>query len=280
MKIATPLGTLPDKYGDKKSIALIKEAGFDGYDYSIESNNHRVFQDDGLEYTKELRAYTDSINFPCLQAHAPFGYIGGEDDFNKYVAIHLRALEVCHILGCPVVVIHPANNFSAEDNYKFMYQKLLPTAEKLNVKIATENMWNWRVPGRLAIPAACGTAEDFNAHIDIANSPFMTGCLDIGHAEMPFAPGAVNMIKGMGKKHIGALHVHDNNLIDDDHSYPFTGKINWQPIIDALREIEYDGVFTFECSGLYKKVPEELALPTLKFLCEIGRYFTNQIEKR
>ncbi len=279
MKIVTPVGdTLVNKVGDKEAIRLIKEAGFDGYDYTVSNGAHRIYQEDGLEYAKEIRAYADSIGIPCLQAHAPFGYIGGEADFDKFVSLHTRMLEVCNILGCPLVVIHPANNFSAEDNYKYLYQKLLPLAEKYGVKIATENMWNWRVPGRLTIPAACGTAEDFNAHIDIANSQFMTGCLDIGHAEMPFSPGAEKMIKAMGKN-VGALHIHDNNLIDDEHIYPYCGRIDWQPILDALREINYSGVLTFECSSLYSKVPAPLTVPALKFLCEIGKYFASEIEK-
>jgi len=58
------------------------------------------------------------------------------------------------------------------------------------------------------------------------------------------------------------------------------GRIEWQPIIDAFREIGYDGTFTFECDdAVMKTYPVELYPALLKLLEQTGRYFINKITK-
>ena len=43
-----------------------------------------------------------------------------------------------------------------------------------------------------------------------------------------------------------ALHIHDNNLHDDLHRIPLTVKMDYEPILAALAEVNYGGVFTLE----------------------------------
>jgi sugar phosphate isomerase/epimerase len=44
------------------------------------------------------------------------------------------------------------------------------------------------------------------------------------------------------------MHVHasDNHGIHDDHLVPGKGSIAWKPVVAALREIGFDGMFTLE----------------------------------
>jgi len=50
--------------------------------------------------------------------------------------------------------------------------------------------------------AACATSEDFLAHIHAVNDDFLVACLDVGHAEMrPSGSGLVPMIQAL--KEIG-----------------------------------------------------------------------------
>jgi sugar phosphate isomerase/epimerase len=68
-------------------------------------------------------------------------------------------------------------------------------------------------------------------------------CLDIAHAHMQGS--VLNAIRTAGSR---LMHVHasDNHGIHDDHLVPGKGSIAWKPVVAALREIGFDGMFTLE----------------------------------
>ena len=43
--------------------------------------------------------------------------------------------------------------------------------------------------------------------------------------------------------YIGCLHVHDNDGIHDLHQAPYSGVIDWKEVMQALKDINYQGVF-------------------------------------
>jgi hexulose-6-phosphate isomerase len=139
------------------------------------------------------------------------------------------------------------NDGTPEENAE-MYFELLPFAKEHNVKIATENMWNWKKFHRHSCFAACATPESFNAHLDAVNDDYLVACLDIGHAEMKGSEtSAPEMIRGLNKR-LKALHIHDNDKLHDSHQIPFSMNIDFAAIVDALQEIGYDGYLTLEAS--------------------------------
>ncbi|MBQ3046857.1 MAG: sugar phosphate isomerase/epimerase [Clostridia bacterium] len=282
MKLVMLTSELSRRFGDKKALELIKDAGFDGYDYSMFDNvNDSIFNNDNyVEYAKNLRELSEQLNLPCLQAHAPSPLMRTIDQVLPLEPIFLRSIEVASILGCKIIVIHPGSFLTAKENKIHIYDKLLPYAQKLGVTIATENMFKWK-EGMEEIetePSACGTAKDFVEHIDLINHPNFTACLDIGHAEMVNCEGAVKIIKELGGDRLKALHVHDNDLFHDDHTTPFVGKINWVEVTRALKEIGYKGHFTFENSNFLKGFPNELIPQCLKLMEQSGRYLIKLIE--
>ncbi len=278
MKLVTNTGLLGKRWNDFKAVRMITEAGFDAFDFSMDDKEHAIRGDDYLDHAKKVRYVAKECGIPCVQAHSPFGRIGSAEDFEQFIALHTRAMEMCHVLECDLLVVHPGNDYSARENYEYLYEKLLPTAERLGVRMATENMWNYRDETKtLTYPTACGSVEDFAAQIDMANSPYLVGCLDLGHAEMTDAPGAAALIRGLGKDRIACLHVHDNDLVHDSHTLPFSGKINWESVIEALREIDYEGHFTYEAGGFYKRYPDELIPTALSHMERVGRYLIKRL---
>lgn len=195
MYISTEIGSF-DAYGDKtKIIKMLKNAGFDAYDCSMcygEQCGQMLMQDDYIQQAKALREYTDSIGIVCNQAHAPYAsmvkceeYHGmNRDDYNIFAHKQItRAIEVAGILGAKIIIIHPCNDSSAEEN-AIMYKSFEETARKAGVKIGVENMWNWDEGSPNATPAACSHHDDFKAHMDLLDNDVFVACLDIGHAEM------------------------------------------------------------------------------------------------
>ena len=132
-------------------------------------------------------------------------------------------------------------------------------AKEHGVKIATENMWCWDNEKDQACTAACSHHDDFRAHIDAVNDPFLVACLDIGHAEMKgLDTTAVRMIHTLGSS-LQALHIHDNDMWHDSHQIPFSMNIDFEPIVRALKDIDYQGYFTLEADSYLKKFsPDEM----------------------
>lgn len=282
MKLVMLTEEVSKRFGDETAVKLIKEAGFDGYDYSMfEHTDKFLFGDaDYVAHAKKVRKAADDFGLPCLQAHAPCRYMRTREQVLSVIPDYLRSIEICAILGCKLLVAHPGSRSTAEENKMYLYDKILPYAEDAGVVIATENLFKRKVETEPeTIPAACGTSEDFIKHIDLMNNPYFTGCVDIGHAEMVNCEGAANMIRKLGHDRVGALHVHDNDLFQDSHTTPFSGKINWNEVTQALKGINYKGNFTFENSKFMRGYPDELIPQCLKLIEQTGRYLIGLIEK-
>lgn len=284
MKVVAQTHLASVKLGsDFEAVKAFKEAGFDGYDLSVHHRGSILYSSDPFGQAKKLRELSEEIGIPCLQSHAPFTCIRDAAHADEYRKTELEpAVRIAGILGCPVIVVHPGNDLSVETNYEHIYKPLLEIARPLGVKIATENMWNYDDKMQITSKnVACATVENFCRQVDIARDEYMTACLDIGHAEITDAPGAVAMIRGLNKR-IGALHVHDVDKINDLHVLPFSSNaaVAWDPIIDALREIGYKGAFTFEADNSLKRLPPEIIVPALRYEVAIGRYFTAKLEAK
>jgi sugar phosphate isomerase/epimerase len=72
-------------------------------------------------------------------------------------------------------------------------------------------------------------------------------CLDTSHANYMKLdiPGA---IRRCGHRLV-ATHISDNLGAHDDHLMPYGGRINWKPVVDALREVGYARLFNLEIPG-------------------------------
>lgn len=147
-----------------------------------------------------------------------------------------------------------------------MYLELLPFAKEHNIKIATENMWNWDWDKNHSCFAACATPESFKAHLDAVNDEYLVACLDVGHAEMKGSDTtAVEMIRALGNK-LATLHFHDNNKVNDFHQIPFSMSIDFSEVVEALKEIEYKGYFTLEATQYLEAFAKETVFEGIKNL--------------
>jgi len=291
MIISTQTDRFAAKFGDHDAIKLLAKVGFDALDYSmfgILNKNHPINRDDYREYAKSLRKTAGENNIVFNQAHAPFpSYIQypGKDKtemgYNEII-VHfiVRAMEVASILGAEIIIVHPITLLNRPyQEQKFFnidfYNNLLPYCKKFNIKIALENMWNFDETEKKVTPAACSTAYEFKDYLDSLDKDRFCACLDIGHAEMQGSGGvsAVEFINALGHERLKALHIHDNDKAGDLHTLPFTQKINWDDIMKALKNIDYNGDFTFEADHFLSGFPDELLLSASSLMLETGRYF-------
>ncbi len=256
MKISTEIGSIARIVGEKKAVELVAKAGFDAFDFSmfcmcnydwskktVCPTDHPLAGREYLSFARELKHIANENGICCNQSHAPFPTACDE------IRSHFkRAIECTAEAGGKICIVHPDNNKSPEENAE-MYFELLPFAKEYGVKLATENMWNWDSAKGHACFAACATPESFHAHLNAVNDDFLVACLDIGHAEMRGSgTSAVEMITSLGR-HLAALHIHDNDKLHDSHQIPFSMQIDFVSVVNALRQIGYDGYFTLEADS-------------------------------
>lgn len=257
MKSSTEIGSSARYIGYAKAVEAVAKSGFDAFDFSLislvnynwQTGESSINGDNPLnkfnyvQYARQIKRIGLDNGILCNQSHAPFPVS------NQLIKSQLKkSIEITAEAGGEYCIIHPNNAFSAKKNAE-MFNELLPFAKEHNVKIATENMWGWDSVLDGALPEACGTPEDFNAHLDVVDDEFLVACLDIGHAEMfKKITNAPDFIRALGKR-LKCLHIHDNDLKHDSHLMPFLGKIDFSSVVKALKEVDYKGYFTLECDA-------------------------------
>src|SRR5690606_184146 len=108
-----------------------------------------------------------------------------------------RALQICHLLGIPILVVHPIPGSIEENHHAFL--PYLKAAEEFRVVLAFENLTE---EGELTDIA------DLIALVERFASPFAGICYDTGHAHM-CGHDLVKDIIMMGR-HLVATHIADN----------------------------------------------------------------------
>ena len=92
-------------------------------------------------------------------------------------------------------------------------------------------------------------AEDLLAMVECVGHPLFHAVWDVGHANMQPMPQdeALRLLGG----HVRALHIQDNMGDSDTHLCPFLGSLNLDSVMHGLRDIGYNGYFTFEVGGFF-----------------------------
>lgn len=288
MLLVTQTDYLSRLYGDFEALRMLSEAGFDGADYSmfhLTAEKHPMLEDDWKEKALALRAHADALGIPFLQGHAPFSFRDqSPEGWKTYNFPRLvRSIEIAGVLGIPKLVIHPVQCLPYKQNVQTLhdynmefYRALIPYAKQAGVQICLENMWQRnRLRGNYITHSTCSRAEEAAAWVDELNDPAIGYCLDLGHCGL-VELDAADEIRKLGTR-ITALHVHDNNFVEDQHILPYQGHADWADILSALGEVDYKGSFTFEADCFLEKVPAAVLPTALQLMVEIGRYMIGKI---
>lgn len=296
MKLSMNVETLLKKHDIGYCINIYQNAGFTAVDYPLCNmvKDEDVFNRDDYKTAAEaIRRVADEKGMPINQTHAPFSFskqiYENPVTFEEIVIPRsIRALEISAILGAKISVVHPLHYMTYAGNEEELfarnmayYRRLLPYAKEFGVKIGVENMFQ-RDPRRKCLTAdTCSFAKEFVRYIDTLDDPFAVACLDVGHVGLPAnaTEEAWDVIRALGHDRLQALHIHDNDYVNDQHMPPFMGKLNWGEITRALGEIDYAGDFTFEVSsGLISSYNEDYLPIVAKFMAETGKYLVGKIE--
>lgn len=289
MRLVTQTRFITDAVGDLECIRLLKRAGFDAIDWSfpktVDENSTPLFSANWMQHALAMKAAADQIGIGFAQAHAPYPSSRGEEPFDTLIMERiLRSIEVCQVLGIRNLVVHPLQHLYYPENADYLfdanldfYKSLMPHAEKHGVRICTENMWQNDKHRGFIIGSVCADPTEFCAMIDQVASPYLVGCLDVGHAALT-GYDIPAFIRKMGNARLQALHIHDVDYLHDNHTLPFMQKLPWESITAALAEIGYEGDFTYEANCFLQNLPAQLLEPACTFMAQTGRYLISRIE--
>lgn len=278
------------KFGEMRAIELIAKAGFDAIDYSMSTiaKDGNVLDSDSYKaYAAELLETAKRNNIVFNQGHAVTD-VGIDDPEIAYKVLaqkNIRCLEIAGLLGMKTLVVHPygtgiyvgREEEALERNVRY-FNLLLPYAEEYGVIIATENMWCGDRKRHVKRGSIFGNPYEHARFIDEMNNEFFGACLDLGHASLDGREPQDN-IRVLGNR-LKALHVHDNDYLDDMHTLPGLSEMNWEEITKALADVDYKGDFTLETNHFFDsfETEEEINLG-LKLSEVIGRKMIGKIEK-
>lgn len=216
---------------------------------------------DGSPWTEEGDGWKKEIDecariaakhgFDFCQAHSPSGrFFKDEKRREASLLATRRSIEACAMLGIPHTVVHAealGNGLVTKlfgrkkflDKNVELFRILAEDAEKYGVDILAENssdLWN---PGYFL-----NTGGDIRGFVEKVGSKRVHVCWDTGHANCQAADQYKEII-AIGEE-LRAIHAQDNYGNGDSHVMPMAGTINWDQVMRGLKEIGYEGNFTFE----------------------------------
>ena len=301
MLLSLENATARKRVGDFAAIDMFVEAGFTGMDYSF-FNEPKDWEKcfgtpDVFRKMGKIRRYAEEKGLVLCQSHAPFRFREGMEMNESEYEYHrvVRSMELAAALGIPMIVIHSvmtADNLNMLDFNERYYNSLLPYAERFGIKIAVENLTGRRNAGDAPTVHNLGTPELFKEMQDRLHSPLIVGCLDIGHANLTYhdTPSFIRQCKG----YVQYIHTHDNDGFHDCHLLPALGDyfdecekpgdgskkaanpnspytLPWDEVLNALREIGYDGPFNLELPRYQNCFTTEDLPLALKLAVQVGR---------
>ena len=265
MRIAVDFCQALFNMGLKKAADAVKEAGFDAVDFSFKDKAAHMLLKEGDEQNAVwVRNIFREAGIECVQAHAPLGFSAEDkmEEGDEAFDLILRSFRFAQVLGAKTIVVHAITDAKPVDfvahNLRF-YKTLEPYAKELGLKIAIENLYIY--------DRRYGTFDGvFSEPIEMVDflqklkSDVFTVCVDTGHALL-CEKAPEEYISELRSAPIGAVHLHDNDGKDDLHLPPYGGVMDWDKILDALADMEYEGDITLEIMFFLSGHASEEELP-------------------
>lgn len=262
-------------------IRRITDGGFRFLDFNFldltNSNSSPFVGKDWLAFIEHVGEIAADNGAVFNQAHAPvyngIRYPGMTDE--DVFMYQERAIIGCARLGIPWMVYHAI--YTEDPDWMRInhraFDRVIELSKKHGVGVAFENTWiklqNVPLWQTEALIELCDSYRD----------PIVGICWDTGHGnvyggdpELLKYTNQYTEITKLGKR-LKALHIDDNNGIDDDHVAPFEGKIDWGSVMRALRDIGYEHSFTYEAHNAVRRIPAcmpQVVDQKIRYMHELG----------
>lgn len=230
-----------------EKFEIQKELGYDGVEFISPTE---INLDEVVEASKKtglpVHGLVDTKHWE-IRLSSP-----DEKQREQGIAILNQCLADCSKLGGDSVLLVPGQVTGNEETHDDVWKrsiacirKVIPSAEKQNVKILIENVWN----------GFCEQPETLRDYIDEIASPWVQVYFDIGNARK-FAPSE-KWVQVLAKR-IAKLDVKDWGQ-ENGFCKIGDGDVDWPAVCKELDELEFDGWCTAEVEGGGKEQLQDIA---------------------
>ena len=258
-------------FGDER-YKKMKEYGFDYADYPISGELGEMTEEEYEATILAEKVLADEAGVTIWQIHGPWRYPPHDETPElraERADVMRRSIRLTAKIGCKNWVIHPLMPFGAESDFAAdefwrinleFFRALLPYAKEMGVTICFENM-----PMKHLSMSRVEKTLEFVRTVDDESFKL---CLDTGH-EAVFGTSVADAVRRAGKD-LCVFHIHDNDGKGDRHWIPGTGVIDWKDFMEAVHEIEFDGVLSLEANfgPLLPGTSQDTRLRVLKTVLE------------
>ena len=220
----------------------------------------------GLAYKKFL----EQQEFTMTQGHLWLSCKICSDEQAVYKM--MEWLDLFDAIGIKNAVLHldamAGSGVSEEERFQRNLEKLLMLQEHIKTEglklcICLENLGGI-VTG----------IDEINSYIDRLDEDCFGICLDTGHLNL-HDKDQRNFILKAGKR-LRALHIADNEGKTDQHMMPYgRGNIDFDEVVKALREVDYQGLFNLEIPGENHR-PDEIQGYKLEYIVKCYAYLMSE----
>lgn len=258
----------------RRTALILKGHGFSCFDYLVPRTES--WADDAARF----REFAEAAGVHVHQSHAPVFRIHPGASREEALETYFPAVDAAAAIGAEYLVVHaseiylsPGEIYDSGKAVREQIELFLPVAERAEragIRIACENVTISQDEPRTR---CSGTAEELLAIIEGLNgtSQVRPGnpagcCWDFGHGRRSFGDESAKELEKV-VPHLLCTHVHDNRA-RDDHQPPFTGKMDWPPLMKVLRDGGYRGNLSLELH--YGRFPERVLPAYLNFCRAAG----------
>ena len=250
-------GSLPNLEAEER-FKLAAEAGFEGVEIH------------GTDSVDELKRMKDAADAAGVAIPSIMGSTHWEAPFSaadaavrqRSVDSSIFAIENAHLVGADTLLLVPGV-VNSDTSYEQVYErsqaemkKLAPVAEKHNVTIALENVWNKFLLSPL----------EFKRYLEEIGSPNIKAYFDAGNILLYGFPQ--QWIRTLGPELLHRVHIKDFRSSDRQFVYLLQGDVPWAAVMAALREVGYDHYVTAELP-VYPQYPEQMVFDTSNAMTRI-----------
>jgi sugar phosphate isomerase/epimerase len=195
-----------------------------------------------------------SLHGPCVSTNL------ADVEDSRYLSLYSRAIDFAAKKNADFVVVHTNESFKDGDKVrsrelvKARLNELLALAQKQQVRLLIENV-GLKVKETLLF--------DWSEYLELLLSlPQAGALLDTGHAYLN-RWNIPEVIQCLGPR-LGAVHLHDNLGVFDDHLPVGCGNLDWHPVFDSIREFAPETTLVFE----YANSDMDETLANIAMTCE------------
>jgi L-ribulose-5-phosphate 3-epimerase len=237
------------------ALRILGEIGYQSVAITLDHHALNPFEADPQPYLDEVRSLLQEHNLRCVietgarflldpyRKHQPTLLDPDPDERSHRFGMLLRAIGFAQALGADAVSFWsgtPPDDEPSEAHWQRLIdscKRLAEYAAKRNVRLAFEPE-----PGMLV-----ATMGDFRRLHEAVNSPHFGLTLDVGHLHC-LGEGPIPEVIRRWRQVLWNIHVEDMRRGVHDHLMFGEGEMEFEPIAQALRDINYEGGVHVELS--------------------------------